>query len=172
MVVNATITLPAPPKEFTPKTLVFAGWRVGTPTSAEEHYYVLVEETGLLAAGASYKVEGNTSLTARYKVNNITIADAADNTNVLTKNNGLTVNSVTLTGRTLYKDGKWNTICLPFDLEIANTHLDGDGVDVRTLSSSSWSDEDKVLVLNFTEKGAVTLASRSRTSGTKSGRKL
>ncbi|MBP3776214.1 MAG: hypothetical protein IJ069_13300 [Prevotella sp.] len=43
------------------------------------------------------------------------LADAEDNTSWITSNNGGTFN-VTLSGRTLYKDGDWNTLCLPFNL--------------------------------------------------------
>lgn len=32
---------------------------------------------------------------------------------------------VTLSGRTLYKDGEWNTLCLPFDVTLAGSPLDG-----------------------------------------------
>ena len=32
---------------------------------------------------------------------------------------------VTLSGRTLYKDGEWNTICLPFDLVLEGSPLEG-----------------------------------------------
>jgi hypothetical protein len=61
---------------------------------------------------------------------------------------------VTLQGRTLFKDGDWNTLCLPFDLDIADSPLDGDGVDVRTLSTSGFS--GGTLTLTFTNAGAVT----------------
>lgn len=44
---------------------------------------------------------------------------------------------VTLAGRTLYKDGKWNTICLPFDYDPAYGVLAGDGVQIYTLSSAA-----------------------------------
>jgi len=45
-------------------------------------------------------------------------ADGADNSTALLENNGEVVHSATLKGRTLYKDGNWNTLCLPFDHEI------------------------------------------------------
>ena len=32
---------------------------------------------------------------------------------------------VTMSGRTLYKDGEWNTLCLPFDVTLAGSPLDG-----------------------------------------------
>ena len=52
-----------------------------------------------------------------------------DNTEALTKYNGRSMN-VTLTGRTLYKDGKWNTLCLPFSVG------DGDDTDDVTFSGT------------------------------------
>ena len=46
----------------------------------------------------------------------IGFADDADNSGVVTHWDGSTDKSVTLTGRTLFKDGSWNTLCLPFSL--------------------------------------------------------
>ncbi len=55
-------------------------------------------------------------------------------------------NTLTLTGRTLFKDGGWNTLCLPFSLSsLTDTPLEG--ADVRTLESSSFA--DGTLTLNF-----------------------
>ena len=45
--------------------------------------------------------------------------------------------TVTLTGRTLYKDSKWNTICLPFDVTLADSPLAG--AVARSLSEASIS---------------------------------
>jgi hypothetical protein len=50
----------------------------------------------------------------------------------------------------LYKDGYWNTICLPFDLTVEGSPLDGNGVTVKTLESASLGD-DGTLTMNFTE---------------------
>ena len=54
----------------------------------------------------------------------ITLADAADNSSTIREWNG-SVADVTLTGRTLYKDGDWNTLCLPFDVALAGSTLEG-----------------------------------------------
>ena len=54
----------------------------------------------------------------------ITLADAADNSSAIREWNG-SVADVTLTGRTLYKDGDWNTLCLPFDVALAGSTLEG-----------------------------------------------
>ena len=63
--------------------------------------------------------------------------------------------NITLDGRTLYKDGKWNTLCLPFDVtaeQIAASDLAD--ADIRTLSSASLA--NGTLSLNFSAQGAVT----------------
>ena len=54
----------------------------------------------------------------------ITLADAADNSSTIREWNG-SVADVTLQGRTLYKDGDWNTLCLPFDVALAGSTLEG-----------------------------------------------
>ncbi len=56
--------------------------------------------------------------------------------------------TATLMGRTLYKDGCWNTLCLPFNMNsITGTPLEG--AEVRTLSSTSL--QDGTLTLNFSD---------------------
>ncbi len=54
---------------------------------------------------------------------------------------------VTLQGRTLYKDGYWNTLCLPFDVTIADSPLTG--ATVRKLNASSSNLTGTTLTLNF-----------------------
>jgi len=87
----------------------------------------------------------------------LALADAADNTAAITDHAGQTL-AVALTGRTLYKDGSWNTLCLPFSVTISGSPLYGAGVDVRTLSSAAF--DSGTLTLNFTPapsvEGAVT----------------
>jgi hypothetical protein len=65
--------------------------------------------------------------------------DATDNATLVETYNGKEAN-VTLTDRTLYKDGKWNTICLPFDVKIEGSVLDG--AVARTLTSASVTDNE------------------------------
>ena len=66
----------------------------------------------------------------------ITLADDGDNSTTISEAHGL-VADVTLQGRTLYKDGKWNTICLPFDVTIAGSPLAG--AVARPLTAASIS---------------------------------
>jgi len=79
------------------------------------------------------------------------LANNADNSADISAAKGNTRN-VVLSDRTLYKDGKWNTLCLPFNVTLAGSPLEG--ADVRTLSSASLT--DGTLTLNFTAKDAVT----------------
>ena len=76
------------------------------------------------------------------------LADAGNNTTKVGEWNECEAN-VTLTGRTLYKDGKWNTLCLPFDVTISGSPLDGDGVEARTVTAASIS--GATLNLTFSE---------------------
>ena len=66
----------------------------------------------------------------------ISLANAADNSTTISNANGYVAN-VTLADRTLYKDGAWNTICLPFNLVLEGSPLAG--ATARPLSSASIS---------------------------------
>jgi hypothetical protein len=74
----------------------------------------------------------------------ISLANAADNTTTITAADGY-IADVTLNGRTLYKDGAWNTICLPFNVTLAGSPL-ADAV-ARPLNSASIS--GSTLTLTF-----------------------
>ena len=62
-------------------------------------------------------------------------------------NEGETVN-VKLAGRTLYKDGKWNTICLPFDVDLSDGPLAG--AHAKTLTDATM--EGTHVTLTFGEE--------------------
>jgi hypothetical protein len=51
-------------------------------------------------------------------------------------------NNVTIKGRTLYKDGNWNTICLPFDVKAGNALLTD--ATVKELDLYGYYSEDGV----------------------------
>ena len=68
----------------------------------------------------------------------VMLADGGtDNAEAIETNNGEHAN-VTLGGRTLYKDGAWNTLCLPFSLTLAGSPLAG--AEARTLESATLTD--------------------------------
>ncbi len=52
-----------------------------------------------------------------------TLYDNADNSKTIEMMAFAGSNNVTIKGRTLYKDGNWNTICLPFDVKADNALL-------------------------------------------------
>ena len=74
----------------------------------------------------------------------VTLANAEDNSTTISNANGYVAN-VTLSDRTLYKDGAWNTLCLPFDVTIAGSPLAG--ATARALESASIS--GSTLTLTF-----------------------
>lgn len=158
LITNSTISLPAPPITHLPNGVEFAGWAVGTPTGLGITSYWKGENESIITAGSSYKVSADVSLTARYKGVSITLADATDNGETLYQNNGKTAQTVTLSGRTLWKDGAWNTLCLPFDYtadQIANnTNLAG--AQLMTLEESSFDAKTGQLTINFKTANSIT----------------
>ena len=77
------------------------------------------------------------------------LANMADNTDVITLLDQAQRNNITLTGRTLYKDGNWNTLCLPFSLaSLTETPLAGATV-MELDTDHSGLDSDGKLTLNF-----------------------
>ena len=81
----------------------------------------------------------------------LSLSDNKNNNTAVNNNDGVTTD-VTLANRTLYKDGGWNTICLPFNVTLSGSVLDG--ADVRRLSSTEFS--NGTLTLNFTDENKVT----------------
>lgn len=81
----------------------------------------------------------------------VTLADTNNNETLIESLDGTNGCEVTLQGRTLYKDNTWNTICLPFDIMIAESPLAD--ADVRALEDASLSGE--TVTLNFTKPGEI-----------------
>ena len=84
----------------------------------------------------------------------LTLQDEADNSSLIYNNTGRLAH-VTLSGRTLFKDGYWNTLCLPFSLnatQLASAQMDN--ADIRTLDNAAFS--SSTLELNFADKSAIT----------------
>ena len=114
--------------------------------------------TGLTPYTVYYaRVKGNSDwsnieefITDAPEIAEITLTDDADNTTIIANNINKTVNA-TLQGRTLWKDGAWNTLCLPFDVTIADSPLAGDGVTVMEMNPTNSGIEGSTMTLNFTE---------------------
>ena len=112
-------------------------------------------------AGEAYTTSGITLYTngllydGRYYMTPeaISLANAEDNGTTISDANGYVAN-VTLTGRTLYKDGAWNTLCLPFSVTIDGSPLAG--ATARALESASIS--GSTLNLYFDENVTTLVA--------------
>lgn len=64
-------------------------------------------------------------LRIRFATEKIELTDnATDNSTTIAANDRRDAD-VTLKGRTLYKDGEWNTLCLPFNVTLAGSPLEG-----------------------------------------------
>lgn len=87
------------------------------------------------------------------------LRDYADNNSLI--ENTTNVPRVGLVGRTLYRDGDWNSLCLPFSLtaeQLATSPLAGFS-ELRTLSKTEYDETTSTLTLNFTPtegEGTIT----------------
>ena len=152
MVTNETFNLPPAPN--TPDEMEFAGWVIGNVSRAS---FITDGSETLLEAEREYTITSDIILTARYRYLDVSLVDDASNTETLVKHNGKTAHSVTLSGRTLYKDGSWNTLCLPFDMtDFTGTPLDG--ATVKTLTGASYNSETQTLTLNFSDNLTAIVA--------------
>ena len=85
------------------------------------------------------------------------LANYADNTTAINNNNNGMMPKVTLSDRTLLKNGDWNTLCLPFSLtagQIAASPLAG--ATIKELLSTSNLDGEGKLTLKFQDATAIT----------------
>ncbi|MBP5772177.1 MAG: fibronectin type III domain-containing protein [Bacteroidaceae bacterium] len=88
------------------------------------------------------------------------LADNADNTTAISNKDGRISCDVYLDGRTLYRDGDWNTLCVPFTLNsFSGTPLDGFVVkelDTESISGGHATGlENGTLYLNFKDATAI-----------------
>lgn len=92
-----------------------------------------------------------THRTQAQEAQDLTLHDGYEyNSSIITNNNGKTWN-VTLSGRTIYSDGDWNTLCLPFNMsaaQIASSPLAG--YTIKELDGeNSYLDGNGKLTLRF-----------------------
>ena len=83
--------------------------------------------------------------------NQLTLSDDADNSTAIDNADSKFYNKVTLAGRTFYKDGAWNTLCLPFSMDATQIEAsDLAGATIKEMASTSNLDNNGTLTLNFT----------------------
>ena len=88
-------------------------------------------------------------------VNSLDLSDASSNDDNLDTYNGRKVTTLILTGRTLYADGSWNTLCLPFSLSAADTYTNLGSCTLKTLGSSDYDSATGTLTLNFIDATTI-----------------
>jgi hypothetical protein len=114
----------------------FIGWEA-TTTPTEDTYTSSYNATteGLYNVGAQYTVTRNICFIARYRESDINLYDNKSNGETLNEYHGKKVSKVTLSGRTLVKNGQWNTLCLPFDATLTG---DLAGATLMELDVDGW----------------------------------
>ena len=91
----------------------------------------------------------------KYLPDPVILIDNDDNSMTISYWDGYTAD-VTLSGRTLYKNNEWNTLCLPFSLsseQIENSTLAG--ASIKELISSTSGLDGTTLTLNFTDATSI-----------------
>ena len=146
-VAGSEFELPSSP--VNPPGYQFAGWIEGTPDGLTSYLYDAETEV-LIPGGQKYTMDKDISLTARFVPLHLTLADDSDNSQTIINYNARKATSVTLQGRTLYKDGDWNTLCLPFEVVVSKSPLSGDGVRVMELDADATHfDATDLLTVSF-----------------------
>ena len=121
-----------------------------TGTMPEGYTFEGFSVNGSAIDGNSFTMPaGNVTVTATLTKNELALADNSSNDEAIAAAAASgKVYEVTLSGRTLYKDGDWNTLCLPFDVSV----LEGsalEGATLMELDASSSNLNGNTLTLNF-----------------------
>lgn len=127
--------------------------RTGNPDDVGGAFYLGWDEWGFYEFGG--RCDGQCIRPVAFKY--IELAANEDNSEVISNaaNDGGTYD-VKLCDRTLYKDGTWNTLCLPFSLneDQIETMLESPQ-QIKTLSTTEFDPETGTLTLNFEEATTI-----------------
>ncbi len=127
--------------------------RTGNPDDVGGAFYLGWDEWGFYEFGG--RCDGQCVRPVIYRL--IELAANEDNSEVISNaaNDGGTYD-VKLCDRTLYKDGTWNTLCLPFSLneDQIETMLESPQ-QIKTLSTTEFDPETGTLTLNFEEATSI-----------------
>ena len=124
---------------------------VVTATPADGYFFTGWKENGVEVSSDSeysFTVTADRDLVATF-MQGIDLADNGDNSALIDVANGKAA-QVTLSGRTLYKDGAWNTLTLPFNVDITADGCPLAGADARELVSAEY--DGTTLTLTFTQE--------------------
>ncbi|MBP3775715.1 MAG: hypothetical protein J6I37_01875 [Prevotella sp.] len=149
---------------ITPEPLVQTGSLSLTKDTDYEYSYTNNTNVGTATVTVTFKGDyaslGSVEKTFSIVYHAVDLADNGDNTDAISNiiTNYGSKADVTLQDRTLYKDGNWNTLCLPFDVTISGSVLDGDGVVAKVFDESSTLDDAGLLTLKFIDAPATITA--------------
>ncbi len=87
-------------------------------------------------AGATYSADADVTLYAQWELSEIAVANKGYNSEIIEAADGKSV-KVTLADRTLWCDGDWNTLCLPFEVDLNDENGPLYGATARKLNSAS-----------------------------------
>ena len=127
-----------------PSHFTYAGWGTDQGTQAVALTAAPANLGSVVSAEGTMTLYQNALLCGgKYYVTNLGLYDDASNATLLRDADGKKIN-VTLSGRTLFKDGNWNTLCLPFDLNSAevgdNLGTNSDGIRLMELDTEGTYD--------------------------------
>ena len=112
----------------------------------------------VLLAVAAQGAWADDETTTTPDIPSLSLSDGADNSSAIsTASNDGNKYNVTLSGRTLYRDNAWNTLCLPFNMDayqIAESPLAGTTIMELDGKTSNLDSEGK-LTLNFQEATTI-----------------
>ena len=150
--------------EIKPEPLVMAGSLSLNKGTDYEYSYENNTNVGTAKVTVTFKGDyaslGSVEKTFSIVYHAVDLADNGDNTDAISNiiTNYGSKADVTLQDRTLYKDGNWNTLCLPFDVTISGSVLDGDGVVAKVFDESSTLDDAGLLTLKLIDAPATITA--------------
>ena len=136
---------------------IYATSYSGTVTIADGQSFYNGSE--VISSGTIYDYNGGEPIGDLTKVNGKTLIGvdvledvATNDVAALATRLGGKQTNIVLNGRTLYKDGKWNTLCLPFNVELTADGCPLAGATARTVTAASIEGT----TLNLTFGDAVT----------------
>ncbi len=124
-------------------------------TTSTETIAATKDELGykFVDAEVTYNGQTFTDFNFDYLLYAVSLADQTDNSEQLTELLEGNPMDITLTGRTLYKDDSWNTLCLPFDVdadELKDTPLSVATIMEMNSEQSGFDSSTGALTLSFT----------------------
>ena len=115
-------------------------WETPIPSGRYRYYDGMLYFMGFLHASGNFRIyKPDGAILVPYE---IALQDALANTTTIAANDDR-IADVTLSGRTLKRDGSWNTLCLPFDVTAEQISISDHplyGATIMELDTDGWYD--------------------------------